>query len=106
MLINALNFIKRVLEANLDLYTLICLEYELISDKAVQVNSEKEPSPPLTQTRQRSIRNGFFSGKNLTLEQLKLIIFCQMYKSKANPQAPLSQQVHQTRNTAPQKHRA
>jgi len=31
VLINALNFIKHLLEANLDLYTFIFLKYELIS---------------------------------------------------------------------------
>jgi hypothetical protein len=54
--------------------------YELISNKAVQVNPEKESSTSTSKTRQGGVRNGVFGGKNLTIEKLKLIIFCQMYK--------------------------
>jgi hypothetical protein len=79
VLINALNFIKNLLEANLGLYTFI-LKYELKSHQAVQIHPQEEPSASSAQTRKRCLCDCFFSGKNLTLEKLKLIIFCQMYK--------------------------
>jgi len=54
--------------------------YELISNQAVQVNPQKEPSTSTSKTGQGGVRNSIFGGKNLTIEKLKLIIFCQMYK--------------------------
>lgn len=78
MLINALNFIKQVLEANFKLYTLI--KNERVDNQKLQIHPQTKPSPSHTKTRQGSLCYSFFSRKNLTLEKLKLIIFSQMYK--------------------------
>jgi hypothetical protein len=46
----------------------------------MQIHIKKEPFASSAQARQGCLRYGFFGGKNLALEKLKLIIFCQMYK--------------------------